>query len=70
MVKLGTFRGVGRGGGGGSGGGANFIHFLHKLLGQRSVKKKPFKNQHLKRPSLEKFLPTFLLIQVVMGCMA
>ena len=41
-----TPRGVGKGGSGGSDDppflGANFIHFLYKVLGQRSVQKKPF----------------------------
>ena len=39
-------RGVGRGGSEGSDDppflGANFIHFLYKVLGQRSVQKQPF----------------------------
>ena len=40
------FRGVGRGGSEGSDDppflGSNFIHFLYKVLGQRSVQKQPF----------------------------
>ena len=37
-TKWGSYRGVGRGGGGGGRRG-NFIHFLYKVLGQRSVQK-------------------------------
>ena len=42
---------------GGSSLGADFIHFLYKVLGKRTVKKL-FEKSHLKRPHLEKVLPT------------
>ena len=43
-----VYRGVGKGGSRGSDDppflGANFIHFLYKVLGLRSMQKKSFKN--------------------------
>ena len=39
-MKCGPIRGVGTGGGGSDG--ANFIHFLYKVKGKKSVQKKAF----------------------------
>ena len=48
MSKLVDFSSVGKGGSRGADDppflGANFIHFLYKVLGLRSVQKKTFKN--------------------------
>ena len=45
------------------GGWTNFIHFLYKVLGKRSVQKQPLK-LHLKRRPPEKVFPTPLYVYI------